>query len=138
MKQLLYDAVMLIARIHDTILHLNDRFEMQFSDKELHFWVIGLFGLVIFLLVHPIFRWLAQKKHFQTISWIYTFTVIVGIAFAIEIGQFFTGTGQMEFADIASGLLGFFAIFAIYAAIYGIKRLFQRLKDKWKKPDRSQ
>ena len=134
MKQLLYTLVMLIARIHDWILLLNDRFEVQFSDKELHFWVIGLLGLGIFLLVHPLFRKLAEKNRIRSISWIYTFTIIVVVTFAIEIGQYVTGTGQMEFADIASGLLGFFAIFAIYAAIYGIKRLFLRLKDKWKKP----
>ncbi len=134
MKQLLYDAVMYIARIHDWILHLNDRFEVQFSDKELHFWVIGLFGLGIFLLVHPLFQKLAEKNRIRAISWIYTFTIIVVVTFAIEIGQYVTGTGMMEFADIASGLLGFFTIFALYALVYGgcklVKFLFRKIRKR--------
>ena len=36
----------------------------------------------------------------MVIAWIYVFTLIIVITFAIEIGQKVTNTGNMEFADI--------------------------------------
>lgn len=127
MKEVLYRIVMLIAKIHDSILQINDAFEASFSDKELHFFVIGLLGLLIFGIVHPVFRALARRKLVGIISWIYAFTVILVIAFAIEIGQYFTGTGSMEFADIASGLAGFLFLSCLAALLCSILSLIRNL-----------
>lgn len=117
MKQALYHIVMMIARIHDRILTLNDSFEVQFSDKELHFIVIGLFGLGLFLVLNPLFRTLAQKGKTNAITWIYTFTVLIGFTLAIEIGQHITSTGNMELLDILYGLGGFILIYGVFALI---------------------
>lgn len=39
------------------------------------------------------------------------FTLIIVITFAIEIGQKVTNTGNMEFADIVFGVVGFIVMF---------------------------
>ena len=127
LKQLLYWGVGWIARIHSYILRLNDSYEYSFSDKELHFLVIGLMGMGLVFLLYPLFRFLARRNHEFAITWIYVFTVIVVITFAIEIGQQFTGTGAMEFADIAFGIVGFVLMYAAFAVIRGIFRLFTGL-----------
>ena len=44
MKELLYWIVEWIAKIHSHILRLNDAYEYNFTDKELHFLVIGMMG----------------------------------------------------------------------------------------------
>jgi hypothetical protein len=66
----------------------------------------------------------------MVISWIYVFTLILVITFSIEIGQRMTGTGDMEFADIVSGIGGFICMFAIFAiiraAVTAIVRLIRR------------
>ena len=130
LKQLLYGIVGQTARIHEFILRLNDAFEYNFSDKALHFLVIGILGMALIFLLYPLFRFLARRHHEFAITWIYVFTLIVVITFAIEIGQHLTGTGSMEFADIMFGIIGFILIFAIFAVIRGIFRLFFPGKDK--------
>ena len=118
MKELLYWGVGLIARIHDKILQLNNAFEMNFSDKQLHFLIIGLLGMAMIFVVYPLFKYLAKHDHEMVIAWIYVFTVIIVITFAIEIGQRLTGTGTMEFADVVAGMGGFFAVTAVIVTLH--------------------
>ena len=117
LKELLYQAVDWIAMIHDKIIKLNDHFEGTLSDKQLHFLVIGILGLALVFLIHPLFRHLAKTGHVMVITWIYVFTLILVLTFAIEIGQRLTKTGDMEFVDIVSGIGGFIVMFAVFALI---------------------
>lgn len=120
MEKFLYTLVDTIAYIHTYIMSLNDAYEYNFSDKELHFIVIGALGLLFVFLIHPIFKLLAKTGHVMVITWIYVFTLIIVITFAIEIGQRITGTGNMEFADIEFGVIGFIFMFAVFAIIRSI------------------
>ena len=106
------------ARAHSAILSLNDSFETNFSDKELHFLVIGAMGLMLILLVYPLFKWLANRGRVLAITWIYVLTVLTVVTFAIEIGQRVTGTGNMDFGDIVAGMGGFFAVTVAIAALH--------------------
>ena len=117
MRQWLYLAVELLAQLHDRILTLNDAFPNAFSDKQLHFLIIGALGMALFFLVHPVFKALIRHGHEIVVSWIYVFTLILVITFAIEIGQKVSGTGMMEFGDIVFGVVGFLAMFAAYALL---------------------
>lgn len=130
LKELLYQAVDWIAMVHDKITRLNDRFEGTLSDKQLHFLVIGILGMLLVFLIHPLFLSLAKNRHVMVITWIYVFTLILVITFAIEIGQKISRRGDMEFADIVSGVGGFIAMFAVFAvlraAVTGIVRLVRR------------
>lgn len=117
MNAVLYKIVELIARLHTFIMGLNNAYETSFSDKELHFIVLGVIGMLLVFVVHPFFKWLARNGHELVITWFYVFTVLVVISFAIEIGQKVTGTGSMEFADIMFGLCGFMFFFIIYAIL---------------------
>ena len=127
MTKLLYWGVRQVAKIHNYVMQLNDAYEMDFSDKELHFLVIGLLGLAMIFVVYPLFKFLAKHDHEMVIAWIYVFTVIIVITFAIEIGQKISGTGHMEFADIAYGILGFLAMFFAFCFIRGVYHLIKRL-----------
>lgn len=134
MRELLYGCVGLISKFHEKIMQLNNAYEANFTDKELHFLVIGLLGLGMIFVIYPLFKFLAKHDHEMVIAWIYVFTVLVVITFAIEIGQRITKTGNMEFADIMYGLVGFMVMFfgfCILRAIYhGILRLIRYLKEK--------
>ena len=107
-----------MARAHSAILSLNDRFETNFSDKELHFLVIGAMGLLLILLVYPVFKFLANRGRVLAITWIYALTVLVVVTFAIEIGQRITGTGSMDFGDIVAGMGGFLAVTVALSALH--------------------
>ncbi len=134
MKEFLYFIVEVIARIHNRLLGLNDAFEYDFSDKELHFLVIGALGMAMIFVVYPLFKWLAGNHHIMVISWIYVFTLIIVITFAIEIGQKVTDSGNMEFADIMFGVVGFLAMFAVFsvgrAVYHAVKRGLQNWEDR--------
>ena len=116
MKEFLYWIVEIISKIHNKILSFNDSYEYVLDDKQLHFVVIGLLGMLLLFAIYPLFKWLS-KNHVLVIAWIYVFTVIIVITFAIEIGQKVTGTGNMEFADIVFGIAGFMAMFLVFAII---------------------
>lgn len=132
MKQFLYWIIYQIAKIHSFIISLNDGYETHFTDKQLHFLVIGILGMCLIFIIYPLFKWLAKRNKTLIIAWIYVFTVIIVITFAIEIGQKVTGTGSMEFADIVYGVFGFIVMFAIFAIlrwiILGIKYLIDKNK----------
>ena len=134
MKEFLYMIVGWIAKIHSYLMRFNDSYEYNFSDKELHFIVIGLLGMAFVFIVYPVFKWLAKHNHVMVIAWIYVFTLILVVTFAIEIGQKVTNTGAMEFADIVFGVVGFivmFFFFSIIREIYHlICRLIKYLRDK--------
>ena len=90
--------------------------------------MLGAIGILLIFALHPLFLWLARTGHTMIISFFYVLTVIVVIAFAIEIGQGVTGTGRMEFDDIMYGIIGFLFFFAIFAVIRGIIHLIVKLK----------
>ena len=117
MKKWLLFAVAEIAKIHDYILTLNDGFPTVLSDKQLHFLVVGATGMILFFLVHPIFKALAKQGHIIFVSWFYVFTLIIGMTFAVEIGQQVTHSGRMEFADIVFGVAGFLTMFGMFAIV---------------------
>ena len=127
MKELLYWIVEWIAKIHSHILRLNDAYEYNFTDKELHFLVIGMMGMGFIFVVYPVFKWLAKHDHVMVIAWIYVLTLIIVITFAIEIGQKVTGTGNMEFADIVMGVFGFIVMFLVFSVLRGIYKLIRNL-----------
>lgn len=122
MKAFLYFVVDLIAKAHDYLLRVNDRVELYLSDKQLHFIVIGVLGLLLFFFA----RWLFQKLNRNAIAWIYTLTVVVGLTFAIEIGQYVSGTGSMELADIVVGIWGVLAFGAAYTLIHYIVKALRK------------
>ena len=147
MKEFLYGIVGLIAKIHSYLLGLNDTYEYNFSDKELHFLVIGVLGMMFIFVVYPFFKWLAKNDHVMVIAWIYVFTLIIVITFAIEIGQKMTNTGNMEFSDIMFGVIGFFVMFFIFALIReiykGIRRIIRGFgknhdKEDWEEEDKDE
>lgn len=114
MVSFLYFLVRGIARIHDRLLQLNDSSALFLSDKELHFAVMGLLGMGLLFVIYPLFIALS-KRHVLVIAWIYVFTVMVVLSFAIEIGQGITGTGNMDLEDVISGLAGFMLLFFLFA-----------------------
>lgn len=116
MSTFLYMIIELISRIHTYLLSLNDNFEYVFSDKELHFLVIGILGMAMLFVIYPIFKALS-RKHVMVIAWIYVFTLIIVITFAIEIGQKVSNTGTMDFGDIVFGVVGFMAMFLVFSVI---------------------
>ena len=132
MKKWLYFAVEWMARVHDRFLTLNDGFAVALTDKQLHFLVIGALGMVLFFVIHPIFKTLIRHGCEMAVTWIYVFTLILVITFGIEIGQRLSHTGSMEFADMVFGVVGFLTMFAVYALlralVLGIVRLLRRLK----------
>ena len=129
-KQFLDAAVKLVSIIHTSIMSLNDKYEMFLSDKALHFIVIGIIGMFILLIVYPFFKWLVEKKQLVTVAWIYTFTILIALTLLIEIGQDFSGTGDMDFADIVFGLLGFVIMSVIgIGVVYLLNAAKKKIKD---------
>ena len=124
-ESILYEGTMIVAQIHESLMHLNDNFELYFGDKDMHFIVMAVLGMILFFMVHFVFKRLA-KWSITAISFIYVFTVMTVLGFAIEIGQKITGTGEMDFRDVVAGLYGVLLFFAIYT-VYRVAVLLIRV-----------
>ena len=118
MYRIIYYFITLITRLHAKVLSINDNHGLDLTDKQLHFLIIGIFGFAMLLVIQPVFKWLIKHHAELMITFLYVFTIVVVISFAIEIGQAYSGTGDMDFYDIASGILGFFVFFGIYLLGY--------------------
>lgn len=127
MDNFLWTLITYVSNLHYQIMNINNVNGYNYTDKQLHFIVVGIVGGVMLLILHPIFSLLAKHGMTIVITFLYVFTVLVGLTFAIEIGQGLTGTGYMEFEDITSGLSGFMLVFVFYAAAVGILALFKRV-----------
>ncbi|WP_082233303.1 hypothetical protein [Halobacillus massiliensis] len=111
------EVVLILAEIinifHELIWGLSNRLELDLTDKELHFWVIGILGIIglffVDLAFHAISKW-----SITAISFLFTFAMVLVFVFAVEIQQRITGAGNMEFADAAYSIFGFFAFCIIY------------------------
>ena len=117
-KDWLYRIVTFIARVHDSIIAYNEGTTTPRTDKELHFVVIGLLGLLLFLLAVPLFRFLTRKGWYGLMAWLFTFMTILFVTFSIEEGQRLTNTGNFQLLDIAYGVMGFLAVSAALGLIY--------------------
>ncbi len=126
MYRIIYYFITLITKLHTKLLSINDNRGFDLTDKQLHFLIIGIFGFCMLMVIQPIFKWLSKHHAELMITFMYVFTIVVVVSFAIEIGQAWSGTGDMDFYDIASGILGFFVFFGIYLFGYiiymGIRR----------------
>lgn len=133
-EAILYEGTMVVAQIHESLMHLNDNFELYFGDKDMHFIVMAVLGMILFFMVHFVFKRLA-KWSITAISFIYVFTVMTVLGLAIEIGQKITGTGDMDFRDVVAGLYGVLAFFAVYTVYRLIVLLVRHLVRGRKKAD---
>ena len=125
-EMLLREMTMLMAQVHDMLMRINDGFELQLGDKDWHFIMMAALGMVLFFMVHFVFKRLA-KWSITAVSFIYVFTIMTVLGFAIEIGQKISGTGEMDFQDIVAGLYGVLAFFAVYSVYRIIVLIIQKI-----------
>ena len=132
-EMLLRELTLIMAQVHESLMRLNDGFEFSFNDKELHFIIMALLAMVLFYVVHAVFSRLARWS-ITAVSFIYVFTVMTVLGFAIEIGQRISGTGEMDMADVVAGLYGVLAFFAVYTAyrllVMAASAVWRRRKSK--------
>lgn len=118
MKEIIQILAEIVNNLHDFILFfVSDTLNSNATDKDLHFWIMGIIGIIIFLFVLFLSNLIARMRFGITIlSFLYTFTVMVVLVFAIEIQQALTSRGNMEFQDAAIGLWGssYFSWFLLY------------------------
>ncbi|AMM93009.1 MULTISPECIES: hypothetical protein [Peribacillus] len=122
MKEFIQILAEIVNNLHDFILFfVSDTLNSNATDKDLHFWIMGIIGIIIFLFVLFLSNLISRMRFGITIlSFLYTFTVMVVLVFAIEIQQALTSRGNMEFQDAAVGLWGFIVFFMVFAVVSSI------------------
>ena len=124
-RQCLYWLIDRMGDAHDWILHLNDTYEFYLSDKQLHFIVMGALGLIIYGIARSGLGWLSRKSP-NALGWAYSLTAMLAITLAIEIAQKATGTGSMEYMDIAMGMWGVIAVMLAYTVLAWMLRKLKK------------
>jgi hypothetical protein len=137
MRDIILFLTEVVNNIHDVLIAITQAFGFQLTDKDLHFWIIGIIGMATFFPVYIFFNILSKWRwSIAAISFVYTFTIMTVLVFAIEIQQAITDRGHMEFSDAVIGLWGFLVFFFVYACIamvfIGVKSFFKRRKPQTK------
>ncbi|KAA0561879.1 hypothetical protein F0342_18870 [Bacillus sp. CH30_1T] len=132
MKEGITLIVEIINNLHDMFIVLASDLGFTFTDKDLHFWIMGIIGITVFFFVYFVSKILSKLKFGITaLAFFYTLTFMFVLVFAIEIQQAITNRGQMEFIDAIVGLWGYIVFFFIYigfaAIILLIKYIYQKL-----------
>lgn len=60
MKELAILITEMVNQFHDAFISLCGIFGIHLTDKEMHFWVIGIFGIFFFGVTHAVFTWLSK------------------------------------------------------------------------------
>ena len=116
-RTFLAHVVRFVTYMHTKILGLNDSYELYLSDKELHFFFFLIVGVLLIVVLYPLFRFLVKRNKTLYIVWIYVFTFLLAFTLLIEIGQRLTGTGMMDYMDTVAGIVGFLLASAIVFVI---------------------
>ncbi|MFP5111336.1 hypothetical protein ACSU64_02950 [Bacillaceae bacterium C204] len=133
MKEIILMLTELLNNIHDFIqVYASNNLNLGLNDKDLHFWIMGIIGILVFLIVLILSKFISKMPFGITIlSFLYTFTFMVVLVFAIEIQQAITNRGNMEFQDAIVGLWGYVVFFLGFAIISSViliaKRFLNRL-----------
>lgn len=139
MKEIILMLTELLNNVHDFInLYANSYLNLGLDDKDLHFWIMGIIGIVVFLIVLISSKFISKMPFGITIlSFLYTFTFMVVLVFAIEIQQAITNRGNMEFQDAIVGLWGYIVFFLGFAIISLVLLTAKRFMNKLFKNDSS-
>ncbi len=129
METVLIMVSRVINFLHDLIVGMMRQSGTAISDKELHFWVIGLIGMIIFFSSYAAFKYL-QRWGIGAVSLVFTVIIVTILAVGIEVEQYITGGGRMETFDVLAGVAGFLALFLVYCLLLLIGRLLQALMRK--------
>lgn len=129
----------LLNNIHDFIqVYASNYLNLGLNDKDLHFWIMGIIGLFVFLIVLFLSKLISKMPFGITIlSFLYTFTFMVVLVFAIEIQQAITNRGNMEFQDAIVGLWGYVVFFLGFAIISSVMLIAKRFLNRLLKNDSS-
>lgn len=128
MRTLLNLLITIFNEFHVAFVELSKSLGYELSDKQLHFIVIGGLFLVIYFFINALFKWLS-KYSISMISFIVVFSFAVVVTMAIEVGQYQSGSGQMDFKDVVWGLYGVVLIIIIFESIkYVLQSLLRLLK----------
>ena len=114
----------MVNGFHDLLRAILSAFGFT-GDKEQHFIVIGIIGIVLFFGIHLLVKRLA-KWRLEAVSFLITGILLLALVFGIEIVQLMTGSGNVESGDIMAGLWGFVFFFCIYL---GIRFVYTKITD---------
>ena len=132
-KKIIVKAVSLVTYMHGKILGINDSNELFLSDKELHFYTVAVFGVILLFCLYPLFKYMVKRNKTMLITWLFVFLFLVGFTLLIEVGQKLTGTGDMDYLDTVAGLMGFIVASAILLIVRELWLLLRLLFNKGKK-----
>ncbi|MGM0854925.1 MAG: hypothetical protein ACQEWI_20340 [Bacillota bacterium] len=126
MKEGITSIVEIINNLHDMFIVLASDLGFTLTDKDLHFWIMGIIGISVFFFVYIASKILSKLKFGITaLAFFYTLTFMFVLVFAIEIQQAITNRGQMEFIDAIVGLWGYIVFFLIYIGFAAITLLIK-------------
>lgn len=63
MKEFILFVTAVVNDLHDFLMYkLNGMFGIELGDKDLHFWVMGIIGMVVFFVVYGVSKWMLKFR----------------------------------------------------------------------------
>ena len=121
------------------MLRINDAGGWYFDDKQLHFIVFGVFGMLLIFVLYPLFKMLAKRDHTMVITWLMCYGDN-SACLCYRDRPVVYGNGRDGEQDIAYGITGFLVMFLIFAILrglyHGIKAMVRRITERQRSTQR--
>lgn len=136
MEQLLWLA---IEGINGVLSWLTQLLEGIMPGREVHFWTIGLLGMIFFIASYLLVKLLRKIPFGDTVlSFLMALTFVSSAVLATGLDEVAAETGTRVLAQGATGLTGFLLLFFLYSiaalvlyiSVKAIKKMIRRKKEE--------
>lgn len=117
-----------LSDVHDWIVKKAQLVPLGITDHHLHF-LMGFVAIaLIYFLIRPIVYWMILLKWERLLTFIVSGVSVLFLLVIYEMYQGITGTGNMEFSDVASGSLALVVYGGVIAILFLMELLLSYIK----------
>ena len=113
---------------HDWIVKTTQLLPLGITDQHLHFFFGLILIALIYALIRPLIYWMILLKWERVLTYLVAGLMVLFLLVSYEMYQGITGSGNVEFRDVANGALAMIFFGGFIAVIYLVELFFSYIK----------
>ncbi|QHE51994.1 hypothetical protein [Pontibacillus sp. HMF3514] len=122
---------------HDWIVKTAQLLPLGITDQHLHFFFGMILIALIYALIRPLIYWMILLKWERVLTYLVSGLFVLFLLVSYEMYQGITGSGNVEFRDVANGALAMIFFGSFIAVIYLVELFFSYIKQLKKQKAKS-
>lgn len=122
---------------HDWIVKTAQLLPLGITDQHLHFFFGMILIALTYGLIRPLIYWMILLKWERVLTYLVSGLFVLFLLVSYEMYQGITGSGNVEFRDVANGALAMIFFGGFIAVIYLVELFFSYIKQLKKQKAKS-